>query len=197
VIVPRRTRLAAVGSPAQADDESPLVERLRRDELDAVATAYDRWHQRVRTLAGRLLSDHAAAEDVVQEVFVELPRAMRRFRGEVPLETFLLAIAVKRARHHLRAVVRRRRLLGSVAPDLQPATDPEHQLYRRQLARRLAEALDRLPAAQREAFVLCQVEELTSIQASTLAGVPEPTIRTRVFHARRRLRELLGGERAE
>jgi hypothetical protein len=49
--------------------------------------------------------------------------------------------------------------------------------------------LDQLPAAQREAFVLCQVEELTSAEAAILAGTPEATMRTRLFHARRRLRE--------
>jgi RNA polymerase sigma factor (sigma-70 family) len=61
----------------------------------------------VRVLARRLLSDDAADEDVVQEAFTALPRAVRHFRGEVDLETFLLAIAVKRARHHQRAAARR------------------------------------------------------------------------------------------
>jgi RNA polymerase sigma-70 factor (ECF subfamily) len=198
VIIPRPTRLAVLPSPpASPTDESSLVERLSRAELEAVATAYDRWHQRVRALAGRLLSDDAAAEDVVQEVFAALPRAVRRFRQEAPLETFLLAIAVKRARHHLRSVIRRRRLITSLAPEAMPGPDPEHLAYRRQLANRLSASLDRLPSAQREAFVLCQVEELTSAEAAVLAGVPEPTIRTRVFHARRRLRELLCGEHGE
>jgi RNA polymerase sigma-70 factor (ECF subfamily) len=198
VIIPRRTRLAVLRlPPASTVDEIILVEGLRRADLEAVATAYDRWHHRVRALAGRLLSDDAAAEDVVQEVFVALPRAVRGFRGEAPLETFLLAIAVKRARHHLRSVIRRRRLVTSAAPEAGPVSDPEHQAYRRQLANRLAASLDRLPSAQREAFVLCQVEELTAAEAAVLAGVPEPTIRTRAFHARRRLRELLRGEQGE
>jgi RNA polymerase sigma-70 factor (ECF subfamily) len=195
--IPHRARLTVLDAPAGTEDESSLVEGLRRAELGAVGAAYDRWHQRIRTLAGRLLSDEAAAEDVVQEVFVALPRAVRGFRGDAPLETFLLAIAVKRARHHLRSVIRRRRLVPPVAPEAGLFSDPEHQAYRRQLANRLAASLDRLPSAQREAFVLCQVEELTSAEASALAGVPEPTIRTRLFHARRRLRQLLHGEHAE
>jgi DNA-directed RNA polymerase specialized sigma24 family protein len=64
--------------------------------LDALATAFDRWHGRVRVLARRLLSDPASAEDVVQDVFAALTRAVRSFRGEVDVETFVLAIAVKR-----------------------------------------------------------------------------------------------------
>lgn len=180
------------------DDQTALVESLRDGRLDALARAFDRWHQRVRVLARRLLSDAAAAEDVVQEVFTALPRAIRRFRGETDLETFLLAIAVKRARHHQRAAARRRRALARLATEeRRGARDPEQDAYRRQLGLRLGVALDRLPLAQRVAFVLCEVEELTSAQAAEIAAVPEATVRTRLFHARRRLRALLGGERDE
>ena len=73
--------------------------------------------------------------------------------------------------------------------------DPEQDTYRRELGARLAAALDELPLPQRVAFVLCEVEELTSAQAAVVADAPEATIRTRLFHARRRLRDLLAGER--
>jgi RNA polymerase sigma-70 factor (ECF subfamily) len=59
---------------------------------------------------------------------------------------------------------------------------------------RLASALDQLPLAQRVAFVLCEVEDLTSAKAAVVAAAPEATIRTRLHHARRRLRELLAEE---
>ena len=107
------TRLATV-TPVAAGatvDEALLVDALRDGDLPALASAFDRWHQRVRVLAKRLLSDPAAAEDVVQDVFTALPRAVRRFRGEADLETFLLGIAVKAVRRHQRAAVRRRKAL--------------------------------------------------------------------------------------
>ena len=69
----------------------------------------------MRVLARRLLSDPASAEDVVQDVFASLIRAMRRYRGDADMETFILAIAVKRARHHQRAAVRRRRAMERLA----------------------------------------------------------------------------------
>ena len=166
--------------------------------IDALAAAFDRWHVRVRVLARRLLSDPASAEDVVQDVFAALIHAMRRFRGDVDVETFILAIAVKRARHHQRVAARRRRALERLAgEDRFARPDPEADTYRRELGLRLEAALDRLPIAQREAFVLCEVEELSSPRVSEIASVPEATIRTRVFHARRRLRDLLSGERDE
>ena len=145
------------------------------------------------------MSDPASAEDVVQDVFASLIRAVRGFRGEVDVETFILAIAVKRSRHHQRAAFRRRRAMerlaerGSLRPPPIPNTTPTGGSS----GRRLEAALDRLPIAQREAFVLCEVEELSSPRACEIALVPEATIRTRLFHARRRLRELLAGEEAE
>jgi RNA polymerase sigma-70 factor (ECF subfamily) len=185
--------IAPAGSAVAPDDA--IVEGLRAGQLDALAAAFDRWHVRVRILARRLLSDPASAEDVVQEVFASLVRAMRGFRGEVEVETFILAIAVKRARHHQRVAIRRRRALARLAAEDRFARpDPEDDAYRRELGLRLQAALDRLPIAQREAFVLCEVEELSSPRAGEIAAVPETTMRTRLFHARRRLRDLLSDE---
>jgi len=81
--------------------------------------------------------------------------------------------------------------------DIGGIRDPEHHTYRAQLAARMAAALQRLPRAQREAFVLCAVESLSSSAVSVLVGVPENTVRTRLLHARRRLRDLLSEEHDE
>jgi RNA polymerase sigma-70 factor (ECF subfamily) len=195
---PRPSAALAAQPQAEEPAEAAIVDGLRDGRLDALAAAFDRWHARVRVLARRLLSDPASAEDVVQDVFASLLRAMRGFRGEVDVETFILAIAVKQSRRHQRAAARRRGAMERLArEDRLTRPDPEQATYRRELARRLETALDRLPAAQREAFVLCEVEELSSPRACLIASVPEATMRTRLFHARRRLRELLAGEDAE
>lgn len=196
----RRRSPVALAALPRADEvaDGALVDGLRAGRLDALAAAFDRWHGRVRVLARRLLSDPASAEDVVQEVFASLIHAMCGFRGEVDVEAFILAIAVKRARHHQRSAVRRRRAMERLAvEDRLARPDPEQDAYRRELGLRLEAALDQLPSAQREAFVLCEVEELSSPRACEIASVPEATIRTRLFHARRRLRALLDGERGE
>jgi RNA polymerase sigma-70 factor (ECF subfamily) len=194
---PQREPLRIV-THEEGGDESAVIAAVRADRLDALARVFDRFHQRVRVLARRLLWDDAAAEDVVQEVFAALPRALRGFRGEAGLEAFLLSIAVRRSKHHQRWAARRRRALarfddGGGADE----RTPERELYRRQLAVRLAGALDQLPHVQRVAFVLCEIDGMTSGEAAEVADVPEATVRTRLFHARRKLRELLGPERAE
>lgn len=181
-----------------SDDERALREALRQGHVEALATAFDRWHQRVRVLARRLLSDAATAEDLVQDVFTVLPAAMKRYRGDVDLERFLLGITVKRVRRHQRAAARRRRALERLSLEARrPPPDPERDAYRHELGIKLSAVLDRLPLAQRVAVVLCDVEEMTSAQAGELAGVPEATVRTRLFHARRRLREWPAKEQAE
>ena len=77
---PPQTQLAETppAGPSALCSERELVEALGDGDLAALAKAFDRWHQRIRVLARRLLSDPAAAEDVVQDVFTALPRAVRR-----------------------------------------------------------------------------------------------------------------------
>ncbi len=177
---------------ALATEIERLIARIQAGDVAAVAEAYEWFHERVRRLARRLLAEDAAAEDVVQEVFEALPRALRWFRREADLETFLLGMTVKRARHHLRGARRRRRALGGLVhtPPLGPR-DPEQEAYRRQLADLLTRALDTLTVDHRVAFVLCEVEALSAAEAARIVRIPEATMRTRLFHARRRLRACL------
>jgi len=183
-----------ITGPVVAKDE--LVAALQRGERDAVARAYELFSERVRTFARRLLHDEAAAEDLVHEVFVTLPSAIRSFRGESALSTFVVGIAVRHARHHVRAAARRRTAMErlALAPAPESSPDAEDRAYGEQLARALARGMDRLPDEQRAAFVLCEMDERTSAEAAAIIGVPEGTVRTRLFHAKRKLRDVLERE---
>ncbi|MBK8998807.1 MAG: RNA polymerase sigma factor [Myxococcales bacterium] len=177
------------------DARAELCARLGRGEPAAVGQVYDEHHEAVRAFAVRLVGEPAAAEDLVHEVFVSLPRAIHGFRGESSIRTFLISIAVNHARHFVRAAARRRAALQKYADEPPPSSpSPERDLRRRELASALSRALDALPLDQRVAFVLCDVEERTSSQAARIAGAPEGTMRTRLFHARKKLRALLEKE---
>jgi len=183
---------AAVVTPVGDDD---LVARLRRGERAAIGEAYAAHHGPVRAFAQHLVGGDAAAEDIVHDTFVALPRAIERYRGEAPLRGFLIGVAANLARRHIRSASRRRRAMARLeeAPPRSPL-DPAQIAAQRRLADRLLDALDHLPVDQRVAFVLCEVEQRTSIEVATILAVPEGTVRTRAFHARRRLRELLAAE---
>jgi RNA polymerase sigma-70 factor (ECF subfamily) len=72
--------------------------------------------------------------------------------------------------------------------------DPEQEAGQRQLSQLLARCLDALPLDQRVAFVLCEVEERSSTEVSSIVGAPEGTVRTRLFHAKKKLRDMLERE---
>jgi RNA polymerase sigma-70 factor (ECF subfamily) len=188
---------AGLGLTTVQDPAQSLVERLRNAESAAIGEVYDEHHGAIRAFAKRLVGDPAAAEDLVHEVFVTLPRAIRRFRGDSSLRTFLISIAVNHARHHVRAASRRRAAMDRAAAEPTHAAapdDPEQDARRRELAAVLTRALDQLPIDQRVAFVLCEVEERSSREAADVTGAPEATIRTRLFHAKRKLRATLEKE---
>jgi RNA polymerase sigma-70 factor (ECF subfamily) len=173
-----------------------LAVRIADGDVEAVAEAYQLHHSAVRAFARRLVGDEAVAEDLVHEVFVTLPAAIRRFRNDSTLRTFLISIAVNHARHHVRSATRRRAALErfSEHPQAEGPATPEEDVERKRLALALTRALDALPVDQRVAFVLCEVEERSSREVSEIVDAPEATVRTRLFHARKKLRELLSQE---
>jgi RNA polymerase sigma-70 factor (ECF subfamily) len=183
---------------AEGAVEKALLERLRQSDAGAIAAVYDAHHARVRAFAQRLVGDAAAAEDLVHDVFIGLPSAVRRLRDPSSLPSFLIAVAVNHARHHVRAAARRRRAHERLGAE--PAavvTTPEGHARRRELGAAIVRALDDLPIDQRVAFVLLEAEERTAVEVAAMLGVPEATLRTRLFHARRKLRERLASEAAE
>jgi RNA polymerase sigma-70 factor (ECF subfamily) len=174
---------------------SGLVDRVADGDTQALAHFYRQHHQTVRAFARRLLGNASIAEDLVHDVFLAAPSALRGYRGESEVRTFLLSIAVNKAKHHLRAASRFRRALGRLGdePAPSPAATPDEATERRELCDELQRALDQLPIEQRVVVILCAVEERTAREAAEIVGAPENTVRTRLFHAKRKLRELMGG----
>ena len=172
--------------------EGDFVVRLTLGDRTAVAEAYDAHHSAIRAFAKRLVGETAAAEDLVHEVFVALPQAIKNYRGEASLRTFLISVAVNHSRHHVRAAARRRYAMERYEREPpRSSNDPEQSTGRRELANVLERCLDALPLDQRVAFVLCEVEERSSSEVATIVGAPEGTVRTRLFHAKKKLRALL------
>src|SRR5690606_40275010 len=166
------------------------VARAARGERAAFVSLYREHFGEVHAFALRLLGCSMAAEDLAHEVFLALPRALARFRGQCPLRSYVLSIPVRRARQHLRAAKRRRAKeeRAMAEPEL-VAPGPDAAVERRELAARLTRALDALPLPQRAAFILCEVEERSSAEAGEILGEKAGTVRARVFHAKRALRE--------
>jgi RNA polymerase sigma-70 factor (ECF subfamily) len=171
---------------------SRFLQALAAGDTDALSTAYREHHRAVRAFACRLLGDEAAAEDMVQEAFLSLPSAVRRYRGDTSLRSFVIAVAVNHARHFVRAAARRRKnALRTVHEPTIPPALPDERFAREQLGNALFRGLDELSLEQRVAFVLCVIEERPSHEAAEIIDAPAATVRARVQSAKRRLRELL------
>jgi len=176
----------------QLDAEDSCIRALKRGSVEALGELYDRHHVAVRAFAGRLLADRSAAEDLLQEVFLSVPGVIHNYQGGSSIRTFLIGIAVNKSRHHVRAATRRRAAIDRMAAE--PAggsVDPERLAMREEAADALVRALDDLSHDHRVAFVLCEVEERSSSEVAGIVGAPEGTVRTRLFHAKKKLRELL------
>jgi RNA polymerase sigma-70 factor (ECF subfamily) len=192
-------QLLETPSPPSGD---AFAEALAAGESSAIRLAYRQHHEVVRAFARRLLGSGADAEELVQDTFLAIPSAMRRFRGDCSLRTFFLSIAANQARNVLRGRKRRRSAEDRLQadPDAAPpsATRPDEALLRQELAQRLTRAFDCLSEDQRIAFVLSEVEERNSSELSLILGVPASTIRARVAAAKEKLRtELARGDQGE
>jgi RNA polymerase sigma-70 factor (ECF subfamily) len=169
---------------------------LRDGDATAVAEAYDQHAGAVLAFARRLVGDDASAEDLVHETFVTLRSAIRGFREQSSLRTFLISIAVNHARHHLRSARRRREAMDRFAHETGGGAtfddgSPETAALRTDTARLLTLALDELPLDQRVAFVLSEVEDRSAKEIAEIVGANEVTVRTCVFKAKAKLREAL------
>ena len=176
------------------DADAALVERARQGSQDAFAELVARHQSRVFNLARALTGSDADADDLAQETFVRAFRSLGSFRGESRFQTWLYRIAINQVRTHLR----RRALFGwfSTAREEGPgaldrlaaAGDAEADLLRRDAIDR---ALARLPADQRTAVTLRDLEGLEYKEIAEVTGTPVGTVMSRIARGREKLRPLL------
>jgi RNA polymerase sigma-70 factor (ECF subfamily) len=188
-----------VGGAAWADRPDPadhaLLERMRGGDEGALATFYDRWSDRVYSLAVHLLRDARDAEDIVEETFWQAWRNAARYdamRGTVG--TWLLTICRSRALDRIRA--RRRQPedapLDDAASLESSSPDPGAAMISNETGRLVRAALAELPAEQRQAVELAYFRGLSQTEIAEKTGQPLGTVKTRVRLAMVKLREKLG-----
>lgn len=198
----------AVGCPPMTEsavltgaDEARLLERLKR--RDEVA-----FNQLVRLHQGavyrqllRILGDPAEAEDLAQEVFVTVFKAIESFRGESRLSTWIHRIAQNHARNRLKFHGRRKRKGDSILDDnteeavAAPETGsrlprPDHEVEARQAESHIRSALALLEEEQRALIVLRDLEHMSYEDIQQLTGLPSGTVKSRLHRARMALHEL-------
>jgi RNA polymerase sigma-70 factor (ECF subfamily) len=189
--------------PEEVTDEA-LASRAALGDNGAFDEIAIRYQARVYRLACRLVG-HDDAPDVVQEGFLSVYRYITSFRHESRFSTWLYSIVTNAALMHRRARARRPvESLDAYLPEfdatgthrhapaeLQVAACADELIDRQLLAQQAAVALDRLPDLYRSAFVLRDLEELTTAEVAEVLGVEPATVRQRVHRARLMLRGYL------
>lgn len=158
-----------------ADPLRFLLEAAREGDDVAVAELVRLTQGRVLRLCVMLGSD-GEQDDLVQETYIRAFRSLDSFRGDAPIEVWLLAIARRVCADHVRRRQRHRRLVSRIKQFTVPGSQPAHEVE--------SDLLDGLESDRREAFVLTQMVGMSYAEAAEVIGCPIGTVRSRVSRAR-------------
>lgn len=172
--------------------DSLLVERARRGEKDGFESLFDRYYERIRQYAYRIVLEHHAADDVAQETFIRAARKLPGLEEGVAFLSWLFTIASNVARDYLRRQQSQRaRTFAAYQEHSGGDRSLEGEEASTDRQSRLLRAMQALSPRQREAVALVYFENCNHAEAARRAGCAESTISWRVFLAKRTLKKLL------
>jgi RNA polymerase sigma-70 factor (ECF subfamily) len=177
----------------QATSDEILLESISAGGRTAMHTLYCRHSVRVYRFILRIVRDTTMAEDLVSQVFLDVWRAARQFEGRSQVSTWLLSIARFKA---LTAMRQRRHEdidQENVLEIADPADTPETSMDRADTSAILRACIAKLSPAHREIINLVYYHEKSVEEAGQIIGIPQSTVKTRMFYARKQLAELLKG----
>lgn len=203
--VERKDEDPASPGPAHGTDERRMLAAGKGDG-EAFAALYDRWSGPIVRYFWHQCYDRDGAEDLMQETFLRVWRAAPRYEVRARFSTFLFQVAknlwlnerAKVLRRPLKVSLDAPRDVGSegesstLAEKLAgPDPDPGDEAARAETGRRIRAAVDGLSDKLREVFVLAGFQEMPYEQVGEVLGIPEGTVKSRMWSAVRQLREKL------
>lgn len=175
----------------QTTSDEVLIGRIASGDRLAMQVLFARHHVRVYRFVLRLVNDPTLAEDLISDVFLDVWRQAGRFEARSAVSTWLLAIA----RFKALSALRKRpdeELDEEAAGNIWDTADtPEVALQKKDKSEILRECLKSLSPDHREIIDLVYYHEKSVEEVAEIVGIPEATVKTRMFYARKRLSELL------
>ena len=176
---------------ARATSDEMLLERIADGDRTAMHTLYSRHNVRVYRFILRMVRDTTTAEDLVSQVFLDVWRTAGQFEGRSQVSTWLLSIA----RFKALTALRQRRHEDIDQDDVLEIADgadtPEASLDRSNTSAILRACVAKLSPAHREIIDLVYYHEKSVEEAGEIIGIPQSTVKTRMFYARKQLADLL------
>ncbi|MEP7030165.1 MAG: sigma-70 family RNA polymerase sigma factor [Pseudolabrys sp.] len=168
-----------------------LIARIAGGDRLAMQVLFARHHVRVYRFVLRLVRNEATAEDLISEVFLDVWRQAGKFEGRSAVSTWMLSIARFKALSQLRRKPEEE-LDEETAERIEDTSDdPETALAKKDKGALLREALTGLSAEHREIIDLVYYHEKSVEEVAGIVGIPEATVKTRMFYARKKLSEIL------
>jgi len=178
-------------SSAKVTSDEVLVQLVADGDKDAMRALFARHNVRVFRFLTRIVGNDATAEDLLNEVFLEVWRNAGRFEARSQVSTWILAIA----RFKALASMRRRQhdeLDDEASEMIEDTTDnPEVTVQKTERSVLLQQCLQQLSVAHRQVVDLVYYHEQSIEEVAEIIGVPASTVKTRVFYARKRIAELM------
>ena len=178
---------------AQATSDDMLLESIAGGNRTSMHILYCRHNVRVYRFILRIVRDATAAEDLVSQVFLDVWRTAGQFQGRSQVSTWLLSIA----RFKALTAMRQRRFEDIDQEDVRQIPDdcdtPETSLDRSDTSAILRACVQRLSPAHREIITLVYYHEKSVEEVGQIIGIPQSTVKTRMFYARKQLADLLKG----
>ncbi len=165
--------------------EAALLARVARGDAQALRELYHGYHRRLARFLMRLAPRYDLAEEVINDTFCVVWQRAADFRGDSRVSTWIFGIAYRRA---LKSLRRAGPPPSDLDPEAEASVDPVEAI---ELSEWLGVALDRLPAEQRMVLELAYHAGHSCEEVASIMGCPVNTVKTRMFHARRKLRLLL------
>ncbi len=176
-----------------AETDLDLIGAVAAGEQQAFVRFYDRYRRKIGGFVSRLTWRTDVVEETVNDTMVAVWQGAGSFRGGSRVSTWVMGIAYRTALKRLKRVTRRpeEELTDRAAPPA--ATEmPDAALARAQGSARIRVALDKLSPEHRAVIELTFYNDCSYQEIAAIVGCPENTVKTRMFHARRRLKRLLG-----
>ncbi|HEV2154594.1 sigma-70 family RNA polymerase sigma factor [Bradyrhizobium sp.] len=178
---------------AQATSDDMLLESIADGNRTAMHILYCRHNVRVYRFILRIVRDATTAEDLVSQVFLDVWRTASQFQGRSQVSTWLLSIA----RFKALTAMRQRRFEDIDQEDVRQIPDdcdtPETSLDRSDTSAILRACVAKLSPAHREIINLVYYHEKSVEEVGQIIGIPQSTVKTRMFYARKQLADLLKG----
>ncbi len=170
-----------------------LASAARAGDAAAAARLAEHWHPKLLTHAWRLTGDPELARDVVQDAWADIMRGLRRLDDAAAFPAWAFRIVTRRAADAIRRAQRRRKLNAAYENESIECVQSTDGIENSADAHAVRKAINALPNDQRAAIALFYLQDLSVAEIAAALEVPAGTVKTRLMHARRKLRAALEG----